>query len=126
MTGTRKQNRWLALIIVFGCLAVSIGLFALFRAYRNTQFEKKLEAVSQCQSYQQCAEMFDHEVYNMKLDDENEISWLERNFGKQKAWQKKENENVAFFPGGGLPLKYIYVVYDRTTYRVIETGWLGM
>ena len=63
-------------------------------------------------------------MYDLRSDDPYDLEWLNRNFRGQKSWSERKNVNVAFWPGGGVPAKLIYVVYDRRDQRILETGLL--
>jgi len=84
----------------------------------------KFEMICRCHKYHECINILGSATYDFKLDDEFDIHVINKMFKRQKIWDMNTNKNIALFGVRDITAKYIYVVYDRSNYRIIEIGWL--
>ena len=121
-----KMKKTLGLAI-FGVAIVALICWGIYCQSVNGPFHDKLQSASQCTRFQEVAGVFGRDaLYDMKLDDESQLEWVNRLAHGKKQWRKRKDENVALWGAGGQPAKYIYVVYNRTTDAIVEVGWLPM
>ncbi len=111
-------------LAIAGVLLLVLAPPAAWKVYRDRVLSNRFERVSQCRRYSQCVAALGPTMYDLKSDDPHELEWLNKSFRGQKNWSERKNANVALWPGGGIPAKLIYAVYDRTDQRILETGLL--
>ena len=119
-----KKIKLLPLAIVLCPLVVIAVLCAGYSCRRNAVFDSRLEEISKCGQYRQCVDILGRATYDFKLDDASGLAAVNKLSAGQKEWRERRNANVALWGIGSAPAKFIYVVYDRTTGSVVETGWL--
>lgn len=111
-------------LAIAGVLLLVLAPPAAWKVYRNRVLSNRFERVSQCRQYSQCVAALGPAMYDLKSDDPSELLQLNNLFRGQKSWSARKDVNVALWPGGGVPAKLIYVVYDRRDRRILETGLL--
>ena len=113
-----------AVLAVGGALLLVLALSVAWKIYQDRILSNRFERVSQCRQYSQCVAALGPAMYDLKSDAPSELEWLNRNFRRQRSWAERKDVNVALWPGGGVPAKLIYVVYDQRDQRILETGTL--
>ena len=119
-----KKKTFLPLANVLLPLVVIAVFCAGYSCRRNAVFDSRLERISKCGQYRQCVDILGRATYDFKLDDASGLAAVNNLSSGQKEWRERRNANVALWGMSGVPAKFIYVVYDRTTGSVVETGWL--
>ena len=112
------------LLAIGGVLLLVLAPPAAWKIYQDRVLSNRFERVSQCRQFWQCVAALGPAMYDLKSDNPHELEWLSRNLRGQRSLSARKNVNVALWPGCGIPAKVIYVVYDRTDQRIIETGVL--
>ena len=107
-------------LAIAGVLLLVLAPPAAWKIYRDRVLSNRFESVSRCLQYRQCVAALGPAMYDLKSDD----PYLNNLFRGQRSWSEHQNVNVSFWPGGGIPAKLIYVVYDRRDQRILETGLL--
>ena len=117
-----KIKKTLGLVIP-GVVIVALIIWGIYCHNANSTYNDKLQGVSQCTRFQEVAGVMGRDAqYDMKLDDEYDLEWLNRLVHGQKQWRKSKDRNIALWGVGGQPAKFIYVVYNRMTDSIIEIG----
>ena len=119
-----KKLKFLPFAIGFTPLIVLAVFGAAYSCRQNAVFDNRLETISKCGQYRQCADILGRATYDFKLDDASDLAAVSKISAGQKEWRKRRNANVALWGMSSVPAKFIYVIYDRTTGSVLETGWL--
>ena len=118
------KRPYAAILAVGSMLMIVIAPIVTWKIYQGRVLRNRFGSVSQCLQYRQCVAELGQAMYDLKADDPSELLRLNHLFRGQRSWSERKNANVALWPGGGIPGKLIYVVYDRTHQRILETGIL--
>ena len=118
----RRTKLLLAFGIPLGAILLAGAAVLLYARHKNAESLERRELVSQCRTYRRYVELLGPAVYDLKTDDEAELAFINNIFRGQRIWRETTNVNVAFWDGSGVPLRFIYAAYDRTDFRILETG----
>jgi len=116
-----RKRLFIALSPLAALVALSLLVWA-YAAHKNRTLAEMLRRAAACGTKAECTGFMGEPRYDFPTDDETGAERIKRFCGRQHTFPAQQGLSVAFYRGGGIPERDIFVLYDRTSGRVVRVG----